>query len=85
MVFLLLGVYLLVLTETADFESIVFEAASALGTVGLSTGITSTLTNLGKLVITFLMFVGRLGPLTFGISLFLGRASMEPRDEDVAI
>jgi trk system potassium uptake protein TrkH len=85
MMFLLVGVYLLVLTETGDFESIVFEAASALGTVGLSTGITSTLTDLGKLLITFLMFVGRLGPLTFGLSLFLGRGGAEPRDEDVAI
>lgn len=86
MAFLLLGTYLLTLTEDMDFERVVFETASALGTVGLSTGITPTLSQLGKVVVTFLMFVGRLGPLTFGISLFLGRQSTgEPMDEDVAI
>jgi len=47
-----------------SFMQIVFEAASAFGTVGLSTGITSTLTSGGKLVIILLMFLGRLGPLT---------------------
>ena len=45
---------------TADL----FEAASALGTVGLSTGITPTLSAGGKVTIMVLMFSGRLGPLT---------------------
>ena len=40
------------------------EAASALGTVGLSTGVTPTLTWLGKIIIIVVMLVGRLGPLT---------------------
>jgi trk system potassium uptake protein TrkH len=43
---------------------IMFEAGSALGTVGLSTGITSSLTTAGKLIIIALMLFGRLGPLT---------------------
>ncbi len=43
---------------------IVFEACSALGTVGLSTGITSSLTAVGKLIIIAVMLIGRLGPLT---------------------
>ena len=43
---------------------IIFEAASALGTVGLSTGITASLTTAGKLIIIALMLIGRLGPLT---------------------
>ncbi len=85
MVFLLIGVYLLTFTEDADFEAVVFEAASALGTVGLSTGLTSSLSDLGRVVVTFLMFVGRLGPLTFGLSLFLGRGAMKPQDEDLAV
>ncbi len=50
-----------------DFEAILFESASALGTVGLSVGITAQLSCLGKIIVTFLMFVGRLGPLTFGM------------------
>jgi trk/ktr system potassium uptake protein len=86
MAFLLLGVYLLTLTEQMDFEAILFESASALGTVGLSVGITAQLSILGKVVVTFLMFVGRLGPLTFGMSLFLRQTGLlEERDEDVAI
>lgn len=84
--FLLLGVYLLTFTEQMDFEAILFESASALGTVGLSTGITAQLSSMGKLAITFLMFVGRLGPLTFGMSLFLRQKALdEEKDEDVAI
>jgi trk system potassium uptake protein TrkH len=43
---------------------IAFEAASALGTVGLSAGITGSLTNAGKLIIIAVMLIGRLGPLT---------------------
>ena len=48
---------------------IMFEAASALGTVGLSAGITSSLTNAGKLIIIASMLIGRLGPLTLLTSL----------------
>lgn len=46
------------------FDQIAFEAASGLGTVGLSTGITASLTTMGKVIIIILMLVGRLGPLT---------------------
>jgi trk system potassium uptake protein TrkH len=45
-------------------SDIMFEAASALGTVGLTTGITPSLTSAGKLIIIASMLVGRLGPLT---------------------
>ena len=80
------GCFLLALTETFPFESIVFEAASALGTVGLSTGITATLSPIGKLIIIVLMFCGRLGPLAFGIALFLPSATLEEiTQEDLAI
>jgi trk system potassium uptake protein TrkH len=68
---LIIGCYLLALTEKFAFEKLMFEAASALGTVGLSTGITPNLSPLGKLIITGLMFLGRLGPLAFGMALFL--------------
>jgi len=43
---------------------IMFEAASALGTVGLTTGVTPTLTAAGKIIIIVVMLIGRLGPLT---------------------
>jgi trk system potassium uptake protein len=54
-------------TEAANHFSMIqvfFEAASALGTVGLTTGITPSLTTAGKLTIIGVMLAGRLGPLT---------------------
>jgi trk system potassium uptake protein TrkH len=66
---LAVGVFLLCLVEPHSFVELVFEAASALGTVGLSLGITASLTAWGKLIITGLMFLGRVGPLTIGIAL----------------
>ena len=46
-----------------------FEVVSAFGTVGLSTGITPKLTNASKVLITAMMFMGRLGPLTLALAL----------------
>ena len=46
-----------------QFLDILFEVISAFGTVGLSTGLTPTLTPAGKVVVIILMFVGRLGPI----------------------
>ncbi len=53
-----------------SFMDTLFEVVSAFGTVGLSRGLTPQLSNIGRLVITLTMFVGRLGPLTlaFGIA-----------------
>jgi len=47
-----------------SMSEIAFEAGSALGTVGLTTGITPSLTTVGKLIIIATMLIGRLGPLT---------------------
>jgi trk system potassium uptake protein TrkH len=55
------------ITENANsftMSDIMFETGSALGTVGLTTGITPDLTNAGKLIIIAVMLIGRLGPLT---------------------
>jgi len=51
------------------FLELLFEAVSAFGTVGLSTGLTSTLHPASKVVVILLMFVGRLGPLTLAATL----------------
>jgi trk system potassium uptake protein TrkH len=48
-----------------------FEAFSAFGTVGLSTGVTPDLTNSGRVLIIVLMFAGRVGPITLGAALAL--------------
>ncbi|MCX6647716.1 MAG: TrkH family potassium uptake protein [bacterium] len=55
--------------QKKDFLSIGFEVFSAFGTVGLSTGITSHLTAGQKIVIILMMFIGRLGPMTFALAL----------------
>lgn len=84
---LIAGCYLLALTQTAPFEGLLFEAASALGTVGLSTGITAALTPIGKMIIIGLMFIGRFGPLAFGMALFLPSPKKNHRSgtEDMAV
>lgn len=52
------------------FIDLLFEIVSAIGTVGLSIGITPYLSIFGKLVIIFLMFIGRVGPITIAYSLY---------------
>lgn len=59
------ALFILCITENAPFMSLVVEVCSAFGTTGLSTGITSDLTKIGKLVLIVLMFIGRVGILTF--------------------
>ncbi|WMT40230.1 TrkH family potassium uptake protein [Paenibacillus sp. D2_2] len=56
-------------TESASFLSILFETTSAFGTVGLTVGLTGKLTIVGKFIISFTMFAGRLGPLTMAYAL----------------
>jgi Trk-type K+ transport system membrane component len=54
-----------------SFSQALFEALSAFGTVGLSTGITADLNELGQMVLVVLMFLGRTGPYTLGVALAL--------------
>lgn len=66
------------------FADVFFEAASALGTVGLSRGITGDLSPLAEVIVIALMFVGRVGPLTIGTAMFLA-ADRGPGDSDLAV
>lgn len=66
---LLVGVLLLVMSEDFTFSSLLFESVSALGTVGVSLGITPELSVFGKLVIVVMMYIGRIGVLTLGVAL----------------
>lgn len=58
------GLLVLLITESGPFLDLLFETVSAFGTVGLSRGITGDLTDPGRVVVSLLMFMGRLGPLT---------------------
>lgn len=76
----LLAVMLLVVTSLAilmmtgfTYESVLFEAASAFGTVGLSTGITGSLPHSAQVVLMILMFLGRVGTITAASALTLRR------------
>lgn len=60
------------------FLEAVFEVISALGTVGLSMGLTGQLTFAGKVIIILLMFIGRLGPISVGVAI-----SRSVRDQPV--
>ncbi|HEY8490954.1 MAG TPA: TrkH family potassium uptake protein [Dehalococcoidia bacterium] len=60
---------LLTIGEPFQFLAVLFEATSAFGTVGLSTGITPGFSAFGKLILVVAMFVGRLGPLTLAFAL----------------
>ena len=56
-------------THKDGMLALVFEQVSAMGTVGLSMGITSDLTDVGKMVLAVSMFVGRVGTLTVAFAL----------------
>lgn len=77
------GLVVLAATESSSFLALVFEAVSALSTVGLSMGVTAELSDAGKLAVVALMFIGRCGPLTIGLALLRPEPgpSTLPRDD----
>ncbi len=65
----LLGTFVLNLTEDATFLRELFEIVSAFATVGLSAGLTTEVTPAGRVLLIAIMFAGRLGPLTLVTAL----------------
>lgn len=65
----IIGTFLLTITESGSFVDLAFEVVSAFGTVGLSRGVTANLTMPGQIVIMVLMLIGRVGPLTLAFTL----------------
>jgi len=53
----------------AFFLDVIFESFSAMGTVGLSMGITPLLSGFGKIIIIILMYIGRIGPVTMALAI----------------
>lgn len=53
----------------ASFIALFYETVSALGTAGLTLGLTSELSTIGKVLIMFMMYLGRVGPLTVVLSI----------------
>lgn len=69
MAFLLVGSIALSLTMDTSFIDIIFEVTSALGTAGLTRGITGDLTLIGKIIIILNMYLGRIGPITLAMAI----------------
>ena len=69
------------------FLELLFEVVSAFGTVGLSVGVTRTLSTMGKVIIILVMFIGRLGPLSIALALSRrpSRARYRYAEENVMI
>lgn len=66
---LLFGCLALMVSQHQAFVPLVFECASALGTVGLSLGATPHLDLAGRMIIVLMMFIGRVGPLSAALLL----------------
>jgi len=65
------GTLVLMADSVHPFRDVLFEAVSAFGTVGLSTGITAEWNDLGRVTLVVLMFLGRTGPYTLAVALAL--------------
>jgi trk system potassium uptake protein TrkH len=66
---LMAGMFFLTISNDGKFIDLLFEATSALCTVGVSRGLTAQFDGLGRTVLMLLMFIGRVGPLTLGFFL----------------
>lgn len=73
----LLWTFALCISEGGRFIDLLFETVSAFATVGLSTGVTPSLTPFGRLAIILAMFAGRVGPLTLALAM----ARRKPAEE----
>ncbi|WP_026567214.1 TrkH family potassium uptake protein [Bacillus sp. UNC41MFS5] len=79
MFFIFLIFFLLTFTENADMCKLLFETISAFGTVGLSANFTPDLSSVGRVLISIMMFIGRLGPLTMAFALLNTRKDAKVR------
>lgn len=66
---------ILAIQPEIDIGDIIFECASAIGTVGMTTGITRDLETASRLIVAFLMFCGRVGSVSFALALMEKKAA----------
>ncbi len=78
-IILSLVIFMLQMTQQIPARELIFEAASALGTVGLTIGATPKLDDMGKIIVMCAMFVGRIGPMTLFMLLSQERQGPQPR------
>ena len=73
----LFGAAVLTVCDRCSFLNAIYETTSALCTVGLTTGITSTLCAASKLILIVFMFFGRVGIMTIGVGFMMGDRARE--------
>lgn len=78
-------VLMLEITQQISVRDLIFEATSAIGTVGLSTGATAGLDEIGKIIIMIAMFIGRIGPMTLFMLLSEDHSAPASRCPDAKI
>ena len=72
-------------TQQIPARELIFEATSALGTVGLTIGATAKLDDMGKIIVMLAMFIGRIGPMTLFMLLGEERQGSQPRCPETRI
>lgn len=70
-------IFICFVQPTLPVEDVMFEVFSAIGTVGMSTGLTRSLTTASRIVIILLMYCGRIGSMSFALS-FTERKKVAP-------
>jgi trk system potassium uptake protein len=83
----LLSTLALMVSEGLELLPALFEVTSAFGTVGLSLDVTPHLSTFGKVLISVVMFLGRVGPITFIVALAARQRTPHYRypEEEIAI
>ena len=79
------GALLISLAQDFELTDILFEVMSAMGTVGMTTGITRDLSSFSALIITLLMYLGRVGSISFAMALLERRAHSPVRCPEEAV
>lgn len=69
LIYIIFTTFLILIIENLPLSKIIYEVVSAFCTVGLSLGVTPSLSVISKIIIMLTMFIGRLGPMTFAIAL----------------
>ena len=75
LIFVILGTIAICSVQNLELTDVLFEAFSAMGTVGISTGITRELEVFSRLIIIFLMYCGRVGSISFAVALMERKAA----------
>jgi trk system potassium uptake protein TrkH len=83
----LLSTLALMISDGLELLPALFEVTSAFGTVGLSLDVTPNLSTFGKILISLVMFLGRVGPITFVVALAIRQRTPHYRypEEEIAI